>query len=242
MGREAITPRKALRFQPIRRTPHVERIHEPREAFAQLREPSILQHVPSVLAHSVVTHAHLVPTVAPASNSRCFRGRLSALLEQISTRRGPTVCQNARVPKREAARRSGNPKRIAALSWSGRQDSNLRPPGPERQSGAFDQLALPGTSSHPIDIIEDVRPGHPLNGTRAKPGEGGFVPVVSPGIRRKLMLPEQLLTVRQAAARLNISTASLYKLCSQNQVAHVRVGNTIRFNPAGLAADFRNKR
>src|SRR5476649_2615108 len=201
MGREAITPRKALRFQPIRRTPHVERIHEPREAFAQLREPSILQHVPSVLAHSVVTHAHLVPTVAPASNSRCFRGRLSALLEQISTRRGPTVCQNARVPKREAARRSGNPKRIAALSWSGRQDSNLRPPGPERQPGHFDQLALPVTTSHPIDITGVVRPGHPLNGTPAKACEAGFVPQVSHDFRAKLLLPEQLLKGRSRPTR-----------------------------------------
>ena len=40
---------------------------------------------------------------------------------------------------------------------------------------------------------------------------------------------------RQAAERLNISTASLYKLCAQNQVAHVRVGNTIRFNPADVS-------
>ena len=52
---------------------------------------------------------------------------------------------------------------------------------------------------------------------------------MSHDFRAKLLLPEQLLTVRQAAERLNISTASLYKLCAKNQVAHVRIGNSIRF-------------
>ena len=112
---------------------------------------------------------------------------------------------------------------------------NLRPPGPERQPGHFDRVALPGTTSHPLDNTGDVAPGNPLNGTAAKPCEAGFVPQVSHDFRARLLLPEQLLTVRQAAERLNISTASLYKLCAQNQVAHVRVGNTIRFNPADVS-------
>jgi excisionase family DNA binding protein len=96
-------------------------------------------------------------------------------------------------------------------------------------------LALPGTSSHPLDSPQEVHPAHPLNGTPAKPGEAGFVPVVSPGIRRKLLLPEQLLSVRQAAELLSIS-ASLYKLCAKNQVAHVRIGNALRFADADLEA------
>ena len=42
--------------------------------------------------------------------------------------------------------------------------------------------------------------------------------------------------------RLNISCASLYKLCAQHQLPHVRVGNSIRFHPTDLAASLRSKR
>ena len=58
----------------------------------------------------------------------------------------------------------------------------------------------------------------------------------------KLLLPERLLSVREAAERLNISRASLYKLCAQNQVAYVRVGNAIRFVPEDVAAFVRPRR
>ena len=111
---------------------------------------------------------------------------------------------------------------------------NLRPLGPERQPGHFDR----GTAWHHVASPRQhwgCRSSNPLNGTAAKPCEAGFVPQVSHDFRARLLLPGQLLTVRQAAERLNISTASLYKLCAQNQVAHVRVGNTIRFNPADVS-------
>jgi excisionase family DNA binding protein len=65
---------------------------------------------------------------------------------------------------------------------------------------------------------------------------------VSHDFRAKLLLPEQLLTVRQAAERLNISTASLYKLCAQNQLAYVRVGNAVRFPKEDLAQMIRKHR
>jgi excisionase family DNA binding protein len=55
-------------------------------------------------------------------------------------------------------------------------------------------------------------------------------------------LPERLLRIREAAERLNISRASLYKLCAQNQVAYVRVGNAIRFAGEDLSAYIRSQR
>ena len=63
---------------------------------------------------------------------------------------------------------------------------------------------------------------------------------MSPSPGPNFVFPERLLTVREAAALLRISRATLYKLCSQNQVAHVRVGNTIRIPPESLAASMRN--
>ena len=65
---------------------------------------------------------------------------------------------------------------------------------------------------------------------------------MSPRLRTGLILPEQLFTVREAAQRLSISRALLYKLCAQNQVLHLRVGNTIRFTPADLSTFVRARR
>jgi excisionase family DNA binding protein len=39
---------------------------------------------------------------------------------------------------------------------------------------------------------------------------------------------EQYLTVREVARRLQVSTATVYKLCARRELAHVRVLNVIR--------------
>jgi excisionase family DNA binding protein len=136
----------------------------------------------------------------------------------------------------------GKPEANRGFKLVGETGFEPATPCPERRSGYFDQLAPPGTASHPLDNTEEVRPAHPLNGTQDKPCEAGFVPQVSHDFRAKLLLPEQLLTVRQAAERLNISTASLYKLCAQNQLAYVRVGNAVRFPKEDLAQMIRKHR
>jgi len=46
----------------------------------------------------------------------------------------------------------------------------------------------------------------------------------------------RLLTVREAAERLAVSTATLYALCDRGELPHVRVSNAIRIAPADLAA------
>jgi len=45
-----------------------------------------------------------------------------------------------------------------------------------------------------------------------------------------------LLTVREVARLLNVSTATVYKLCAQGALAHVRVANAIRVRPRALEA------
>jgi len=45
-----------------------------------------------------------------------------------------------------------------------------------------------------------------------------------------------LLTVREVAARLQVSTATVYKLCARHELPHVRVLGAIRVAPADLAA------
>jgi excisionase family DNA binding protein len=45
-----------------------------------------------------------------------------------------------------------------------------------------------------------------------------------------------LLTVREAATVLRVSTATVYKLCARGELAHVRVLNVIRIPANGLAS------
>jgi len=45
-----------------------------------------------------------------------------------------------------------------------------------------------------------------------------------------------LLTVRAVAARLGVSTATVYKLVAQGDLPHVRVSNAIRISPVDLDA------
>jgi excisionase family DNA binding protein len=46
----------------------------------------------------------------------------------------------------------------------------------------------------------------------------------------------RLLTVRDVARLLGVSTATVYRLCEEGRLAHVRVGNAIRVRPADLEA------
>jgi excisionase family DNA binding protein len=44
------------------------------------------------------------------------------------------------------------------------------------------------------------------------------------------------LTVREVAARLSVSTATVYKLCTRGELAYVRIFGAIRVAPDDLAA------
>lgn len=47
---------------------------------------------------------------------------------------------------------------------------------------------------------------------------------------------ERLLTVRQVAEKLQVSTATVYKLVNGGELAHLRVANAIRVAPSDLAS------
>ena len=46
--------------------------------------------------------------------------------------------------------------------------------------------------------------------------------------------PESVLTVAQAARRLNVSTKKIYRMCQAGEIVHCRVGDAIRITPGDL--------
>jgi excisionase family DNA binding protein len=44
----------------------------------------------------------------------------------------------------------------------------------------------------------------------------------------------RLLSVREAASRLGVCTSTVYKLCAEGKLRHVRVSNAIRISEAAL--------
>jgi excisionase family DNA binding protein len=62
-----------------------------------------------------------------------------------------------------------------------------------------------------------------------------FVPPLSPRLRSLHGGADHLLTVREVAKRLGVSTATVYALCNRGELVHVRVSNAIRIEPADLA-------
>jgi excisionase family DNA binding protein len=47
---------------------------------------------------------------------------------------------------------------------------------------------------------------------------------------------DRLLSVRDAAGRLGVSTAMVYALAERGELPHIRVSNAIRIAPADVAA------
>jgi excisionase family DNA binding protein len=50
-----------------------------------------------------------------------------------------------------------------------------------------------------------------------------------------------LLTVREVAAQLRVSTRTVYLLCEQGTLRHLRIANAIRIEPAALATFVRSQ-
>ena len=46
--------------------------------------------------------------------------------------------------------------------------------------------------------------------------------------------PARLLSVREVARALGVSTPIVYRLCDRGELAHVRVSNAIRISPQGV--------
>ena len=89
------------------------------------------------------------------------------------------------------------------------------------------------TQSHqPTGMVPNRLAAPLLHGPNAPAPAGKALRVVDGG-------KGHLLTVRAVAARLGVSTATVYKLVAGGDLPHVRVSNAIRIAPADLEAILR---
>jgi excisionase family DNA binding protein len=157
---------------------------------------------------------------------------------EIAPLGGPVV-DGTENPKNKGRNPESNPSKLRPSRWSGRQDSNLRPLGPEstpdetpeganpsqstpfrRDSGGF-RRAVGAPNSNPLPsaaLIPAPNVDGRVDGFRALSGGLG-----------------SLLSVREVALRLSVSTATVYALVGQGKLPCVRVSNAIRVRPEDLA-------
>jgi excisionase family DNA binding protein len=76
-----------------------------------------------------------------------------------------------------------------------------------------------GATSH----VQSVHPAAPVRRQFATPVLRGLPPLTVVGQERAT-----LLSVRQVAERLQLSTATVYKLCERGELVTVRLGSAIR--------------
>jgi len=56
-----------------------------------------------------------------------------------------------------------------------------------------------------------------------------------------LSFADRLLTVREVAGFLRVSTRTVYELCEKGRLQHVRIANAIRVEPTALVALVRSR-
>ena|SRR5438874_977917 len=113
------------------------------------------------------------------------------------------------------------PRRLAAFLRRARAESNTRP-GLRRPLEAF-----PGSSkdSQRVAIARDDA------GCHSRPSQL-FAPFTEDSADRL----RTLLTVREVAALMRVSTATVYELCARGELRHARVLNAIRVAASDLRA------
>jgi excisionase family DNA binding protein len=105
---------------------------------------------------------------------------------------------------------------------------NLRPLGPE------------GPNADPHGLAPGHLLSHPLDNTGVEGGAGShslapLPPVATPfGALVVRGVPGALLTVREVAARLRVSRATVYRLVQAGALPALRVSNSIRIPEAAL--------
>jgi len=215
-------PRK-IRFHDLRHT----------TATLLLKDGVSLPVVQRILRHSdprltTETYGHL-----ELSDMRTALGLLSFAALPQAKPFGAFVVQGPRLQKHEGRDGVGEPCNVTALEWSGRQDLNLRPLGPE------------GPNADPHGVVPVHLESYPFDNTEVAGGAGSHTlaplpPAATPFgalvVRGEV---RQLLTVREVAARLRVSRATVYGLVQAGVLPALRVSNSIRIPTESLTGAVR---
>ena len=161
---------------------------------------------------------------------------------------GFTWSEGARARRRRAtgSTRKEKPPRTSAFAnalggfrWSGRLDLNQRPLAPQSRLHGESPSAESSNGSPLLGNSDSARPmlSPDLANIRSKVN----APVMQE-IKTESACP-CLLTVKEVAARLRTSTATVYGLCDRGELAYVRVStHAIRVDERDLAAFARGGR
>ena len=85
--------------------------------------------------------------------------------------------------------------------------------------------------------VEETGASEASDSDTVAPSGYGETPFGAPVVRDLPPDPgphERLLTVREVAASLRVSTALVYKLCERNELRSLRIGGALRFYEADL--------
>jgi len=203
-----------------------------------------LVSVQKLLGHSnpkitAETYAHLAPDYLLAEVNLLRFGvdhlapvaKTSQRLAAASTIRVTPELQSASDPAGEAGPPSLVPEGFPASEMVG--CTGLEPVA-SGVTGSKEGVAETGSSSYGTIGNRFAR------STDFCPGLGGlFRRRVTPGLQsaRSQDAPwPRLLSVREAARLLGVCTSTVYKLCAEGKLRHVRISNAIRISESALAA------
>ncbi len=114
---------------------------------------------------------------------------------------------------------------------SGGLDLNQRPLAPQAKSGPPAGVAPPGSASQAPDNADDREvAGSDALAPDGRDGTAFAAPVLRDSQSRSL------LTVAEVARRLGVCKATVYRICAEGRLAHVRISNAIRVPGEALVA------
>jgi excisionase family DNA binding protein len=108
-------------------------------------------------------------------------------------------------------------------------DSNQWPLAPEKAQANFQGLHPLTPTSQPSDIVTITHRTKPTHSHPHSPVSTQFTTRLLPDFGR-------LLTVKEAAATLRVSTATVYKLVNSGALVSIRVRNSIRIPEQAIAS------
>ncbi len=173
------------------------------------------------------------PSESGAEGSRFARNHLSAQCFRRPANQRPLARREETTNEGPGA--AATASNSGAFRWSGRLDLNQRPLAPQATDGRVDGVAPGGSASQGSDFADG----------RGGAGSDAVAPVGprgtdfgAPAVRDAGS--GSLLTVAEVARRLAVCRATVYRICREGRLRHIRISNSIRVPPGALETYLRS--